>query len=315
MIQSEAIKLKVAAIESLNPSLKKLTLVSIDGKDLPITSPGAHLIVELPLEKKILRNSYSIITPIEDRNKYEIIVRKSDSSRGGSVYIHEKLKEGDEINAVAPISVFAPQNRATKHLLIGAGIGITPLLSNLKALRKRGAIYEFHQIGKADELPVFETILGDLFDYRTQFHGGRNGLNIDEILSSQPLGTHLYFCGPQAFNDMMIEKAHENGWPKTSVHYESFGSAGGVPFDIKIASTGAIIHVDEHETMLEALERSQIDVPSLCRGGACGFCRCEVKEGELEHRDHYLSDEEKAENKSIMPCVSRGKSALVTLEL
>ena len=57
--------------------------------------------------------------------------------------------------------------------------------------------------------------------------------------------------------------------------------------------------------MLEAMEAAGVDAPYLCRGGACGHCETNVVEvdGEIQHEDHWLEDDEK--QTKIMPCVSR----------
>ena len=60
-------------------------------------------------------------------------------------------------------------------------------------------------------------------------------------------------------------------------------------------------------SLLEAIEAAGVDAPYLCRGGACGECETGSArmEGELLHNDHWLSDEDKAGGKKIMPCISR----------
>ena len=58
-----------------------------------------------------------------------------------------------------------------------------------------------------------------------------------------------------------------------------------------------------------------VDAPYLCRGGACGQCETNVHkcEGTILHRDHWLTPEEHAANRKIMPCVSRfeGKTLVI----
>ena len=55
--------------------------------------------------------------------------------------------------------------------------------------------------------------------------------------------------------------------------------------------------------------------PAINRGesGTCGTCRCRFIEGEPDHRDLVLSDDEKRHD--IMICVSRAKSPTLTLDL
>ena len=77
------------------------------------------------------------------------------------------------------------------------------------------------------------------------------------------------------------------------------------------------MHVVPDQSLLESIEAAGVEVPYLCRGGVCGFCRTDVLEldGELIHNDHYLSDEEKASGRVIMPCVSRARCKKLVLDL
>ena len=310
-----ALALRVRQVEPLSASLKRVTLESADGGLLPASLPGAHLSMVLPAPARALRNSYSVTSHHDQRAHYELIVRRTAASRGGSAFIHEALKAGDVVEAAVPNSQFPIQNLARKHLLIGGGIGITPLLSFLPALRDRGERCELHQFAQPGEVEIFERLLEPHSDHRIHVHAGRGGAALRDILAAQPLGTHLYCCGPSALMDAVQQTAALLGWPRNRVHLESFGSAGGQPFMVRLARSGGTVAVGEHQTMLEALEQADLPVPSLCRGGACGQCLARVIEGVPDHRDHYLSDAEKAAGDCVMPCVSRARSASLTLDL
>src|SRR6266851_844766 len=134
MITSQPLAVRVRVVEPLSPTLKRIVLEHADGGLLPTPLPGAHLVLILPGEKRDYRNSYSIISQLDERSRYEIIVRRTVNSRGGSAFIHTGLKQGDVLTSAIPNSQFPLQNKARKHLLIGGGIGITPLLSFLLVL-------------------------------------------------------------------------------------------------------------------------------------------------------------------------------------
>jgi ferredoxin len=53
----------------------------------------------------------------------------------------------------------------------------------------------------------------------------------------------------------------------------------------------------------------------MCRGGVCGQCKTSVVDGDIEHRDAFLDDQEKASQRCIMPCVSRSASDYLVLDL
>jgi ferredoxin len=68
-------------------------------------------------------------------------------------------------------------------------------------------------------------------------------------------------------------------------------------------------------TVQRSLEAAGIDAGSLCRGGACGVCAVPVRAGELEHRDHYLSAQERQSGGLVMPCVSRARGDSLVLDI
>ncbi|WP_333904375.1 2Fe-2S iron-sulfur cluster binding domain-containing protein, partial [Achromobacter insolitus] len=64
-----------------------------------------------------------------------------------------------------------------------------------------------------------------------------------------------------------------------------------------------------------ALARAGVEVPLSCEQGVCGMCMTRVLDGIPDHRDDVLSAAERASNDLILPCVSRAKSASLTLDL
>lgn len=315
MIRSEPLAIRVAAIESLSPTLKRVVLESADGGWLPASQPGAHLSLTLPCEHGRQHNSYSIVSACGDRAAYQLIVRRTDPSRGGSHFIHEALRVGQVLQSSTPNSQFSLQSRARKHLLIGGGVGITPLLSFLRELRTRQGQLELHQFARVSETPVFEGLLAPFAGRDVHVHAGGGEFDLTALLRRQPLGTHLYCCGPKGMMDSVRDRALGLGWPATSLHSESFAAAGGDPFVVRLARRGGEVAVGAHESMLEALENAGLPIASLCRGGACGECLTTVLDGTPDHRDHVLSDGEKAGGLLVMPCVSRAKTPYLTLDL
>ncbi len=89
------------------------------------------------------------------------------------------------------------------------------------------------------------------------------------------------------------------------MHWEAFAAPEpGLPFRVELARSGRQLEVAAEQSLLEALEAADVDVPNLCRGGVCGQCQTRYLKGEVEHRDHFLDASERAS--SLMPCVSRG---------
>ncbi len=151
-------------------------------------------------------------------------------------------------------------------------------------------------------------------------------MNAAAVLAGASPGSHLYVCGPQGFMDAVIGAARAAGWPEARIHREYFSAAAGAagdgrarvadrPFDVKIASTGRLIHVPAGETVVAALARRGVHIPTSCSQGLCGTCLTRVIAGEPEHRDKVQSDAERACNDQLTPCCSRSRSPLLVLDL
>ena len=69
----------------------------------------------------------------------------------------------------------------------------------------------------------------------------------------------------------------------------------------------------EYEKTEHILREHGVAVRSSCEAGSCGTCRTGLVDGEAEHRDFVLGPDEQASQ--IMVCVSRARSASLTLDL
>ncbi|WP_252997036.1 2Fe-2S iron-sulfur cluster-binding protein, partial [Burkholderia sola] len=114
--------------------------------------------------------------------------------------------------------------------------------------------------------------------------------------------------------------ARERDWPDARLHYEFFGGAvassgADRAFQVRIASSGKVIDVPAECTVIAALAANGVDVLTSCEQGVCGTCLTRVLEGEPDHRDAYLTDDEKAAGDQFMPCCSRSRTNLLVLDL
>jgi dimethylamine monooxygenase subunit B len=307
--------LRVREVEAISPLLKRFVFESADRAPLPTTGPGAHVRLLLHDGAQKWRNAYSVVAA--DRSVLEIIARRVAQSRGGSAFLHESIEAGQMVEANHPGNLFPLSQIARKHLMVSGGIGITPFLSYLAHLKVTGAPFELHHFCRAEEVAIFEGLLRDFDAARIHLHAESTQLDLVETLRSQPLGTHLYVCGPEGLMDLVLAAARAHGWPSSKIHSESFGGVhtGGAAFVAILERSGAEIHVREDQTLLEAIEQAGFEPPCLCRGGACGQCQTEVIEGLPEHRDHYLDAAEHASNRSMIICVSRVKGDRIVLDL
>ena len=86
-------------------------------------------------------------------------------------------------------------------------------------------------------------------------------------------------------------------------------------FEVRLRRSGRAIPIPPDKTILRALLDAGVDVSFSCAVGGCGTCETRIVEGIPDHRDLYLSDQEKADNKLIMICCSRSKSPVLVLDL
>ncbi|AWK71675.1 oxidoreductase [Rhodococcus oxybenzonivorans] len=307
--------LTVREARLLCPGIRHIVLADPAGRPLPSFTPGSHITVNWAEGR---HNSYSLTGPSIEPDHYAISVRLDENGRGGSRWIHD-LQPGQMIRASRPRSAFAPVLTARHHLLIAGGIGVTPILSHVRAALEWGrsfdVIYSFReQCGAhADELAA---LCGDRMI--TVSTPGELADRLIPALADQPLGTHVYTCGPAPMIAAVAAWARDCGWPPGRVHSEAFGAgplADGAPFAAKLGRSGMIVPVPSGTSLLEALLDRGIKVPNLCRQGVCGECRLSVRGGEIEHRDLFLTAEEKAAGESMMPCVSRSAGDRLELDL
>ncbi|MEC7763029.1 MAG: PDR/VanB family oxidoreductase [Pseudomonadota bacterium] len=310
--------LQVTKVEPLSPLVKRFRFEDPNGAGLPVFSGGAHITVEMPEGEIIRRNSYSLVSDPYDGTGYEIAVRREDTGRGGSRYMHEKVSEGDLITISAPKNMFQLDLRARKHVLIAGGIGITPFLSQLRQLDMEQKPFELHYAARSRKEAAGLALLPEAAHVHVHISDEGARMDLGDILDGQPLGTHVYTCGPEGLIKAVADQAARLNWPVSSVHSEAFTSPPpGEPFTVTIASTGQAITVKANQSLLEALEEAKVEIDYSCRGGACGRCETHVSscDGRILHNDHWLSEDERAAQTKIMPCMSRFRGATLELDL
>lgn len=315
----QKINVTVTAVVPLNELVTRFEFKRTDEGLLPTFSGGAHILVEMRDGETPRINPYSLMSDPMDQNTYAISVRRDDEGRGGSLYMHNKLHVGDEMIISNPVNLFSLDLRAKKQLFIAGGIGITPFMAQIKQMERLGGHWELHYTCRSKALGSYVDDLtsqhpNEVYVY---YDDHEQRINLAALLDGQPIGTHIYVCGPKGMIDWVRSSAATLGWPRESIHYEEFLSPQpGKPFEVKLAVSNIIIHVGGQESLLEAVERNGIDAPYLCRGGACGQCETRVIDfvGNFIHNDHWLDDVEHASGEKIMLCVSRFEGKTLVLD-
>ena len=286
------------------------------GAALPPFTPGAHLTVQVPSG---VRRNYSLCGDPADTSHYLIAVKRDARGRGGSVSMADDVQAGQTLMVSAPRNNFELAERAPEFIFVAGGIGITPILSMMRQLRRDGRGFQLYYCTRDPGTTAFlEQVQAD-FPGQVQVHHDHG--DIERALDLWPVfetpgAAHVYCCGPRGLMDSVADMSGH--WPSGSVHFESFGvdaraHAENRPFRVRLSRDGRTLDVAADQTILEALRGQGLRVPSSCESGTCGSCKTRLLAGEAEHRDMVLSDEEKADH--IMVCVSRAVSPELVLDL
>lgn len=303
-------KLTVESVSRLSADVVALSLRHPRRPSLPPGEPGAHVDVHLPAGVR----HYSLCGDPSDRARYVIAVKREADGRGGSRWLHDTVAVGDVLPVSAPRNHFPLEMDAPHHVLIGGGIGITPLVAMAHHLATAGASFEVHYAAAAPA-EAFRETLSTLAGPRFSVYRGRAGgepLDVGACLSAAPAGAHVYVCGPRPLSDAVRDAAA--GWAEERVHTEAFEplldpNFVPEPFEIELARSGTRLSVSAEETALDVLRANGIAMPSSCELGVCGSCECGYLAGTVIHRDVVLPP---ARRKSrIILCVSRARGRLV----
>lgn len=293
-----------------------LTLAHSDGIELPTFSAGAH--IDLHLTEDLVR-PYSLCGDPKNRQHYQLGILKDAQSQGGSLAAHA-LNVGDRIQVSDPRNLFALNDEASHSLLIGGGIGITPMLAMAAELHAAGRSFSLHYCARSRTQAAFIPQLEQSpYADRVQMHfSDARRLNLAAVLSDVPANTHVYTCGPTRLMEAIVDEATRHGYRPEQVHQECFSvevQTGGAAFEVVAATSGITVQVLENQSIVEALALAGLKVCVSCKQGICGSCLTDVLEGEPDHRDSYLTDEEKADGDQILLCCSRAKSARLVIDL
>lgn len=313
-------RVTVLSQELVAKDVRTFTL-SRGGERLPAFDAGAHISLYLPSGAV---RQYSLLGDPDDRSQYRIAVKREADGRGGSREVHEVLVEGAELMISHPRNNFVLYEQSATYLLIAGGIGITPMLAMAYRLQRLGKTFELHVCAQAEDVIPFGRVLQQFpFADRIQVHvdaNGRSSLDTHAVLSDPRADKMLYICGPAGFMNWIRDEARNHKWNERLVRTESFSApisddTQNREFTVELARSERTVPVPADMTVLEALNRAGLDVPYACAQGTCGTCVTAVCKGQVEHRDAFLSDEEKGESQVMCVCVSRAKGDRITLDL
>jgi uncharacterized protein len=326
-----------------------------DKKSIPTFKPGQYLTFELSIpgqDKKVIR-CYSISdSPQTDHFRIsvkKILPPKDDkAAKPGLVssYLHEEVQEGDILDVKAPAGhFFLDTSKRTPVVLIGGGVGITPVLSMLNAIIASGTkreVWFFLGVRNKEE-HVFQKHLQQIA--QTQDHirlhvcysapgsNDRKGedythaerVTVELLKKVLPSNNFEYFiCGPSAMMNSIVTDLKKWGVPEKGIHFEAFGAASVKK--VAPASTAAAAHAakvsfsksnkqaqweKEGMSLLELAESSGVTMAFGCRSGSCGTCLTAIKEGEV---DYFKEPGCSVETGTCLPCICKPKNQNLVLD-
>ncbi|MFM0407985.1 PDR/VanB family oxidoreductase [Paraburkholderia dipogonis] len=325
-MERTTINVRVDSVRDEAHGVRSFSVSRLDRRPFAHYEPGAHIDVTGPSG---VTRQYSLCGDPDHREAHLFAVKREDASRGGSRSLHDDVTVGSELTIGAPRNLFQLAPNAEEHILIAAGIGVTPLLSMAYRLLKQQRRFVLHYFARSAEHAAFLPLLSraPFSDYvKLHFGVARERLDavLGDCLANAREGTHLYTCGPAPFMERVVAIGETRVVPE-AIHLERFAAEpAGVSnnetaaldtFDVRIASSGATVRVDKDTTIVAALASIGIEVDTSCGEGVCGTCMVDVVSGTPEHRDHCLSKAERTSGKVICCCISRAASPLLVLDL
>ena len=346
--------------EDRNQSICSFYLIPLDGKPLPVFTPGQFLTFKLLLEDplkhvpKTVVRCYSL-SDAPQPDYYRISVKRvpspvnqPDLAPGlSSSFFHDQLQEGNTILVKAPSGHFhLMNNEGLPIVLIGGGIGITPMLSILNTVLEQGLkteVWLYYGIRNGDE-HIMKAHLQALAKVHDNFHlhvcysapnesdiegvDFQHNTRVDLTLLQTTLKLmhyQFYVCGPKPMMESLVPGLEDWGVNTDDIYYESFGPAtlskhkktvsaisSEHPINITFSQTGKTILWDPTaDSLLEFAEANDIEVESGCRAGSCGSCQTAVQAGEVDYNQQPDADVSAGH---CLLCISKPKNNL-TLDL
>ncbi len=312
------VRVQLSKVEQMTEGVSKYEFSSLDGEPLPEWQAGAH--IDIVIAPEFLRQ-YSMSGDPADRSKYQIGVLREDEGRGGSQLLHRIFTEGRKLFISKPINHFPVFTEASRHFLMGGGIGITPMIAMAHELHAAGQMFEMHYSCSARQSAGYLKDLATV-PWRQSVHlyfsDENSRADLKNILANYQPGDHVYTCGPEAYMLSVSEAAMASGFPDKTIHSEYFSVPEvpdyvNHPFTLKLTQSNQEFHIPADKSATDVLTENGVKIDVKCSDGLCGVCKCTYSAGEVEHRDYVLSKQQR-ENEIIL-CQSRAATEDGTLEI
>jgi ferredoxin-NADP reductase len=317
IVREHEADLVVREAQKIADGVVAIILGAPDGAELPAWTPGAH--IDFVLDDDLIRQ-YSLCSSPSTPDLWRVGVLRAPDSRGGSERVHDILAPGSIVRVRGPRNHF-PLVTSPRYLFIAGGIGITPVLPMIAEADAAGADWRLFYGGRERASMAFLEELAQYVDRVIVVPQDEQGmLDLESVLGTPQRDTLVYCCGPEGLL-AAVEKFCEK-WPPGSLHLERFSAKPQEPsadvdseFELVLQRSGLTLGVPPDKSVLTVIREAGVSVLASCLEGVCGTCETEVIEGDVDHRDSVLNDEERASNEYMMVCVSRCRSPQLVLDL
>ncbi|MCR3725259.1 ferredoxin-NADP reductase/phytoene dehydrogenase-like protein [Streptomyces umbrinus] len=315
--------LRVAGIEVLTSTVRRIRFEPLDGGTMPFSfTAGQYVKVDLPVAVESIERSYSICSSPGESGFVEIAV-KHEPDGLGSGFLHEELEAGLALRVSGPHGEFTwePGTEADTLLLIAGGVGITPLMSVLRAAADAGhagrivLLASYRTEGEVLFEPEIEELRFRLPGLEVSVFATDRArrIGLDELLPHAGPTTRVHLCGPAPMMQDLIGRLAELGVPREAIRTEAFVSgrsketrrerahaiavaavaAGVTEFMIGTVGGAPAFPCSPGQSVLDAANAVGVPLPQSCGEGACGTCRVRVLSGayETDDRGMFSADE------------------------
>jgi ferredoxin-NADP reductase len=296
--------------EQLTPDVVALTFADPDGGLLPSWTPGCHIDVRLPSGR---RRQYSLCGPPGLRTDYRIAVRRIADGGGGSIEIHEAFAVGDSLVFEGPRNAFYLGGDERDVLFVIGGIGVTPILSMMRAAHQRGMNWRAIYAGRSREyMPLLDEVMSldpDRVTVWADDERGRLATAEDLLIHASP-ATAVYVCGPAGMLESVRIARNEHS--NAPLHYERFSPppvVDGIPFELELARSRRVLDVPANRSALDVMLDDDPTTAHSCRQGFCGTCKVKVLGGQVDRRGRTAEA-----GSEMLVCVSRATGGRVVID-
>lgn len=345
-------QLRVGRIFQETPDVKTFRLMNPLGGVLPFTYlPGQFLTVTIAQDGKPVRRGYTIASSPTQHDYVELTVKHEE---GGVVsgYLHEHVKEGDQLECSGPSGSFIFTGRECKCiLLIGGGVGITPLMSVLRYLTDRswpGDIYLLYGIHSPQDFifreeldylqrrhPNLRVVVTASHPEGTDWKGPTGRISRELIAQSVPdlASRYVHLCGPVSLMEAVKKALLELGVPAERIKTEAFGPALGKPEPtrpqaappagaegeaarlalptVTFSQSDKAVPLPPDKTVLDAADEIGVEIDNSCRVGVCGVCRVKLLSGQVTMAVEEGLEPGDKENNIILACQAKSTGNVV----